>query len=426
LDQLFNHDIFPRGVTAFSSEDLKPNLYNQKREWLEYEDWGSPGDLNRYESWLDKLFWNKKGPDVLCITGDVGVGKSTFLKYYLRCYCPLIHPVVFKRKLILYIDANALPSTGGSRVTNMNHAVQTAVEEACKSRATKMPVTGAKDIIRWVLEAFRVIHDKSKPPGSLFEYAVLFVDNLDQCPPEDQKSIVHQIHSWREQYPNLFWRIIFTLWPGTFKDLNAIDTVFLRSCKELPLGPLLCDCHIDRVDHLRIAVAQSAADRGMSSKDNALDYIEFAINHMSKLAIQFIRKLTNGDLRRELKLCSDFLFNDVIDKCWRSGKPPSQYETIQALLLGKKDALDHDVSRIANILKIGHATEKPRDVLVGWHLSELLNGTITTFTVSLLLIGRKYLLYKLLSANGIHRKEMVDGTTISYPTGRIALGCRGR
>ena len=59
-----------------------------------------------FETMLDDQFWNPDGAGLLFIEGQVGCGKSTFLKYYLRCHCPNlgINKELFDKKLFINID----------------------------------------------------------------------------------------------------------------------------------------------------------------------------------------------------------------------------------------------------------------------------------------------------------------------------------
>src|SRR4051794_25870121 len=45
-------------------------------------------DNEYFENEMDQIFWGTNFSRYLYIVGDPGSGKSTFLDYYLRCFCP--------------------------------------------------------------------------------------------------------------------------------------------------------------------------------------------------------------------------------------------------------------------------------------------------------------------------------------------------
>ena len=107
IKKIFEDPLIP-DKRLFRPEDLR--FYSATRS-------GGEGKFH-YENELNREFWDKNGREIICLIGEPGSGKTTILKYYLKCDCPYGNSTRskeeidsrredFDRKLIININFEA-------------------------------------------------------------------------------------------------------------------------------------------------------------------------------------------------------------------------------------------------------------------------------------------------------------------------------
>jgi hypothetical protein len=366
----FREEILPPGRGAFKHADVNPPIYFDDREWVEFVEFGKDTDPFRHEGYLNELFWREEGPPVLCVLGSVGTGKSTLVEYYLRCYCPKQRPDDFRKKLIVWVNARGFdPSTAREQFFN---AVKSAIEEAFerKGRSFKLHQPTA-NVYDWVMTALKEISRSSSDPEAGFEYVVLVVDNLEQTHVNAQEKILRVIEDWRSTVQIKLWRIILPLWKSTYKSLKGNAHALLHNAKPFEIGPIRRQRHLERFTlcrrWLRDAIYIPDDLRAKCS-----EFLDYWYTNLGPHIAQ-VERLCDGDLRRQFRVLGDFLKSNYIHGCWANQQDRiSDYEATFALICGRYDALDHDLTKVGNILTLGNGKEKPRDMMIGWHFLHLL------------------------------------------------------
>jgi energy-coupling factor transporter ATP-binding protein EcfA2 len=388
FNRCFDSDILPnraRFPRKFSRNDVFANLYSSKREWRDHVAF-KPDEEERHEKYLDDLFWDEKLDNpMVCIVGPVGSGKSTLVDFYLRCYCHEsgLHSKEFDKKLIVYFDSGVVQDN-----TDFYHlfflSAQSSIRKQCRDRLydiddaiTRRP-TQPNNVREWVWAAFEELSHVAgrKDSAAPFKYIALAVDNLDQTPPTVQIRAITEVEQWLNNPLIQLWRVFLPLWPSTFSYLRNHRFNMLRGVKVFEVGPLDSDALV--TNH------QSAIEYHLkSSRSNldqqAIDYISETTQFARKRLLRRIVALSHGSLRLMLSLWGGFLRSAIAHSIWRqwNADPNSQrgyeYELLDALIVGASDALNQRRHRIANVFAMGHAHDRPRDLLIGPHILFLMH-----------------------------------------------------
>lgn len=156
-DILPDRKAFPR---RFRDEDIKDNRYHGDRVAVDplLKTYGDAKD--KYEQLIQDFFWRgiDRGPGAhepeLFVTGPVGCGKSTFIDYYLRHYCPFKgkHPEEFEKKLVVYYDVRS--EEYHKRVNeNFYRGLEQAVQLQCKEHQIPLKLSPTGGGVRRADEA---------------------------------------------------------------------------------------------------------------------------------------------------------------------------------------------------------------------------------------------------------------------------------
>jgi hypothetical protein len=379
LDRCFNDEILPIGNDRIVAKDLDPNLYQSQREWIDYDDPVKPDSSFVHEEQMHKLFWDESFGNLLVLSGDVGTGKSTLVQYYLRCWCPDRLPQQFSRKMLIMLDAKAF---GDDQVIyKLYYKTQRAIKQAVARVNEPLSIGESRRADDWTLQAFDNIRARKVRGEGTYHFFVLVLDNIDQCTPEVQMRLLQEIDTWRQYHGETFWRIIIPMWPDTLEHVRNRNLAMFRGVKEFRIGPLESSCHYARAEML-----QRIVDAGIDELDEddgiAGAFVRDAIGWLRSYGVaETIRNICNGDLRRELRLIGDFLRNEETFFYWKSKKDPSKYEIMRWVLLGPMDDFASSTSRIGNLLTLGHDQRHPRDMLIGWHLLQVVSKSVTYRTL---------------------------------------------
>ena len=144
----------------------------------------------------------------------------------------------------------------------------------------------------------------------------------------------------------------------------------LRGVKFFEVGPLNSD---GLVTNHQLAIEHHLKSSSSNLDHQAIEYISEMTPFAKKRLLGQIVALSHGSLRLMLSLWGGFLRSVIAHSIWRQRRadPDSprgyEYELLDALIVGACDALNQRRHRIANLFAMGHAHDRPRDLLIGPH-----------------------------------------------------------
>ena len=266
---------FPR---KFREEDIRRNRYHAEREPL---DSNLKDFNNEYELLLQYYFWkglndsNVKHEPELYITGSVGCGKSTFVDYYIRHFCPErgLHSGEFDKKLCVYFDARGLEYHKEAN-ESFYQGIQSALEEKCKEYNIELPEKSRGGSISRAQETLKLLSNFCQRSKEL-RYLVLVLDNLDNCSISVQRQVIRYAQEIRKYDSINLYRIIIPLWPTTYDKFAETTEALTIGKPRISLGPPSESGFIKkRLDVVRQQVIEGTKLSIDSSSSGILDDIE--------------------------------------------------------------------------------------------------------------------------------------------------------
>jgi hypothetical protein len=345
------------------------------------------------------------------IVGGVGTGKSTFIDYYLRCYCPTlsINKKLFEEKLPIIINAKA-KHTPGDLVTSFYRQASRAILERCKSAGIQPDVavpgmTPENDPEGWTistLQYFRAaIESKDSSVVVPFRYIVIAIDNLDQSPLDVQKRAISLVKDWlAPEFGIMPWRIYIPMWPQTLnKLLNSLGQPFSRDeYEEIPLGTVefsevIKSRKAKAISGMKysgivnVPVTDDVVDGDVVvsrsiSNESCIRFIEDSYEFASRLFGNQIESLCNFDLRREIQVWDNLFSSMSLFYSWRESSKRQKWaynmhrvphEIINGALTGRTTQYNSAKARIENIFDCGEF-----NLICGLHAINLLRSVSTT------------------------------------------------
>ena len=436
LETCLDRDILPHRANhpfRFPWNPSQVSMYVSRRMLQGAEVYDSPDAEFRYEHVLSQMFWQGPTDDEdetdrrrLCILGPTGCGKSTFVDFFLRWYCPERSPRAadFGRKIVVWFDAK--DARGNDQLRNHFFvAAQAWIRAACKERKIDInDLVGRRTLPKenigaWVLVALEELSSLAQDGHPAVEYLVLFVDNMDQCPVKVQERILSLLENWLDLPTLKIWRVILTMWPTTHDSLKNTMVNLMRNWKVLRLGVIQTEALIEnrhaviknRTSKLRQQAAGAAPGQG-DLHDSFSSFMDVSLRLWSqrlggtiteagegdeadesssmKTAGGLVRELCNGDLRRELGLLHGFLTGQGAHRIWQQTRSTSaqprrhDYELVESLILGPHDYMVANTNGIGNLFMLGHRQTHARDLLIGPHMLYLLKASVTIHTYQVL------------------------------------------
>jgi hypothetical protein len=380
---------FPR---KFPKQDGFKNRYHGERE--HYDPLLKEKDLKEhsYEELLEQFFWKDLNADEdtieepeLYITGAVGSGKSTFVDYYLRYYCPEKGKwrQEFDRKLVVYFDARGLE--------NQNYASQAfysrlhnALKVHCKEHNLSIPKS--RDSGSRATDELIALSEFCKDSPH-FKYLVLVLDNLDNCTVSVQRQVIQYVTDIRRFSGLKVWKVIIPLWPTTYSTFAESTEALTAGKPRIHIGPPTKSVFIKKrlsfikesiIGRTKVPLEHSDGSAYEKSQDFS-NYIDFVFDKLQtpKFA-KLVRDLCNDDLRRELWLWEGVLRSPATEDIFRSkpAESPSEYEWMEALIAGDmRTRPSSGERRIANLFAMQYVSHTPHDLLAGFHGCYLLKKT---------------------------------------------------
>lgn len=376
IEKTFKGYILPRrseGFTSFIKDNVP--MYVGYREWE-----GGINDeyaLQRfyaYEDAINNYFWEDNrdsekeyAKPLLILSGARGVGKSTLIQYYLRCYCPekKPHNHSFEKKLIIYFDAKSC-----IRDDLFKAFFMVSIDNSIKEFS--LTYENNPDPLVAIFNALKELSDYAKNND---KYLVLCLDNIDQCPNDVQEYAFAIIHRLVEDPQGIHvYKIIFPVWPKTFHVLKRLDRFNIRSEKyyKLNLGKVNSRKMIlKRVSHAKRIVREMKINSG---NEDFFRHIKNLISRLDNSDIEFISNITNGDNKRTLKLLSDIVCSRDFEE-YQNRYPNKtylwKYELIDILLCGEFE-YHNDYAIILNIYNPLGRVDTLNDYFLGPYAISLL------------------------------------------------------
>jgi hypothetical protein len=285
IRSVYREEHVPFGTGAYKHEEVA--YYVEDRiEINEYD--GSPGNplSQRYpgeptlEARMDLVFW-EGDRKIIFVKGVYGVGKSSFVDYYLRYYGPTLgrKPQDFRQILSVNVDLRSLDGSEGKGLIKQEffELLHTAVEAACKARgfdieryqgkaffdfaldyksvwwedlrreAAEQGWTEEKrrekmiarvhhvDADRWFEAVCQFLTGCRQDRDFQYQYFVLVLDNLDQTTASALGLVINTVKKWLGDYSDLFWRVIIPVRPRTLDILLSQIEPYRSSSEFLTL-----------------------------------------------------------------------------------------------------------------------------------------------------------------------------------------------
>ena len=399
-------------------------MTNEKRSSMSVDDSVS----FKYEGQLDDLFWNDY-PKKLFVLGDIGSGKSTLIKYYLRCFCPNSgqHKDDFKKKLIIYLDAIDYPYVAES-ADNFYHYVKDAIEATFKEVGLEIEPYIKKrslhgfNIREWVRYALEEISQLTHRPAPNipFKYLVFVLDNLDQCTLDVQKNLLAIVDGWSRLRTINIWRIIVPMWPYTHAKLKLSDFKPARDGIEIVIPQIHTEGMFEkRKDALAMELEKMVLPD--TEKHSISEY--FDVIHSAAIDIfhKKIARLCGSNVRKKLLLWGDFLSGERAQSIYyeSSSLPTSRrsfdYAILDAVLCGCCESFRADPQKILNIFNVLGVRSSDYDILIGLHGLWLLHQKTTDeIDFQYKMLGLGYAKEKIV---GLERRFAIAGLFYEVPTG---------
>jgi hypothetical protein len=435
----FAERILPAPTTVGSFSAAEAPLYVNER--LSHDAGGHETlKPQAFEAILDEMFWHEEKPPLLFIEGMVGSGKSTFVEYYLRCYCPHtgIRAKDFSAKLILLIDFRSTPSAQEFD-KRLFKIARTQILAACAKVSFKLEVENCysfwkpifdfdSDTFRAAqgdqdVEAFRrnyvhthkpsvsdedwvhaALHYLSQQQGTSFpyKYIVLCLDNLDQSDPDVIQHAIYRIREWTELRDNIrLWRVIIPVRPNTL-------SLILDEVKPLPRYDVmaLSPPDLNRLLELRNEVLRTAI-AGINNHDspnepdveeNATIMQSFLTNCRSWASPrfhEFLWNISGGSSRQILELwqgimSSKSLYNNYKVKVNDPATSQSlgHYFLMNGMLTAQYRVYHPEKHSILNVFNLIDESRSERDLLIGIHVLALLKNGVTDYDQLLVSLER--------------------------------------
>lgn len=374
FDQTFVERLLPpSGTFPIESQPA----YISDREWLA-SDYERPLGKFPYEALLDDLFWQRQAP-ITIVVGEVGVGKSTLLHFYLWSYCTSKHPEEFSKKLVVNIDlrnVTTIEMFEDRLYSEMRQAIDRALKERCPkfdivsddeysmwnnrfknwdsahhvamANASKLSVAeyrgacvnGAlatitdKDWVQMVLEYLSTLVGRDRAGSSVpvlpFSYIVIVLDNLDQSPYEVHTHAVAVVRSWvTATAPMEFWQIYIPLRPETFFVLQ--DTLEpLPPHRVVTVGPPDMGKVFDARTRLGLNAIKAQggsvqvrdddeSDEGQwLTNEQCCDFLTKAFRVSRKDFTLLLNKFASGSIRRLMRLWRCTLSSVSLEQSFRN------------------------------------------------------------------------------------------------------------
>lgn len=401
FEKISSCDIFPslRDKKIFQKKDS--TLYVYDRPWL-LDDviTFSPKGEEKYEEYFDYLFWKVEFHSIISfVIGSVGCGKSTFIDYYLRSYCPFGNQYPNKKsdyehKIVIKVDAKGIRGNEDFNIDFYRKA-RNAIKESCIRNEIQIDRIieekfrtdiGFLHDHEWVDRALSSISDKNSENPV---YVVIFIDNLDQASSSVQKRAMRIVENWTEEYT--IWKAYIPLWPHTLERLRyelgrlpPHETVDLPPPNPEKLMESRIKCVKEEIAKEITKIHKESLFKNRGERDIINWFFDFLLktlknggSEISDGLCVFLSKITNNNFRISLLILRDFAYNAPFFEYYKSlGINPSKYNVYSAIINGRYSYYNKRKSLIVNIFDAtrddNYQVYDHKRVVIGYHILCLL------------------------------------------------------
>ena len=421
LHSAFGDQILPR--TGKFPPSQAP-LYISRREGLLSEDGPST-----YELHLDRLFWNDD-VKMIFLQADVGSGKSTFIDYYLRSYCPnhQSRSYDFRKKLIITVDLRSVSTPNSledicysairqevsSYMANEGvdlvshdcfamwdplfdwnsslhlHASEGSPVEVYRSKFLAEHLASITDK-QFAIHALRYLSrlnqsDRENPGPT---YTVLCLHNLDQSSFDVLRHAIVLVRQWLKLGASLY-KVFIPLWEETLAALTEQLSPLPRYCKTVRLGrvdmPRLVST---RLQHLGNRVRNSTPipdAKGEESGEDYSGYLKWLQDAASGQLGKMVCDICGNSARLTLSLWENAIESRLLFEYYERQKTglrvlprkAATYYFLHALLTGADSYHDRKRHPVGNLFWTTNTASSPWQLLAGFHILVLLSRGVTT------------------------------------------------
>lgn len=376
---------------------------------------------------MGALFWGEGKFTLLFVEGAVGSGKSTFIDYYLRCYCPNegTHQAHFAAKLIINVDFRSTPSVvefdkrlyeeARQQIRNACTEISFAIEVEDDyefwnplfefNSETFLRAQGSEDPLAfrttyvnnhkptvsdeaWVRCALRFLSMKAGSSVCPFQYLVLCLDNLDQSDLEVLQHAIYRVREWTKLAGTMrLWRVFVPVVPGTL-------SLILEKVRPLPgYEPLFIpapklESLLDRRSEVLEAAINGSSDKQSDKPSRMLEFIRDCRGWASPRFHALLRGVSAGSARTSLKLWQCVMSSPSVFETYsaRVDNPASKqflghYYLMDGMLTAQYPVFRPEHHPLLNIFNVLPESADERDLLIGPHVLALLKRHVTDYTV---------------------------------------------
>ena len=428
VQSVYAEEHFPDGVHAYQLEAV--DFYVDTRIKVDDYD-GSSGSSTRapslppLEGMMDEIFW--VGHDqIIFVEGVYGVGKSTFVDYYLRYYCPTLgkRKDDFLKKLVVNVSLRDLSGSDDPEAIKADFfkLLTTALNETAKSRhfdierhrgkaffnfalnpegvrwdglreeaqqhswtpeklLQKMieradPVEGED----WFTAACKFFTDSRKQRDFPFKYFVIVLDNLDQTAIGALEVVIKAVKKWFQEYSDLIWRVIIPVRPKTLKLLTKTIEPYALTTVTLLLEPPHIDLVLSRREVLwdRQIDGTDYDDVSDDVKRDASEFLTTIHRWLTDPSRRLLLNIAFGSTRVALTMWRNAIQNRLLYELFRERKDPavsptiSSYYLLYGILSGGYEGYRSEAQPILNLFDWEVDGGSPHDTLLAAHFVHLL------------------------------------------------------
>lgn len=360
-----------REKSTFSATEA--DLYVSRRNYIAQVPIRVSGTSFRYEQLLHQMFWRShahkrfKDKKLLFLIGTVGCGKSTFVDYYLRCYCPSQDDSKseYQKHLIFHVDLK-----GATTEQEVHHRFLNDLEKSLRARNLfsgfeeqfKGPNQARDKLFRLLQSISDAIRENRLQD---IEHVVLCADNIDQSPMGIQKYALNMVQDFLEDVHQIrIYKCIFPLWPQTLRSFQLHHFIRLKRTHydEVELAPP----NIKMVFSKRLRNVLNGYNQ--SDKKEIKQFVASINRRIDATNKVFLRDISYSNMSLLFSITNEMLSSQSIIKYQQQYDTFRDYQFFDALVCGRYMAHNSSQSKIMNLFQVSPDPSNCYDTLCGPYL----------------------------------------------------------
>lgn len=299
-----------------------------------------------HEDILHDMFLKNDAEKLIFITGAIGCGKSTFIDFFLRCYCShkLNHDESHLDNLFIHFDFK-----GVNHIEEFYRRLFDGITFALKINKIHDDFVGvigkSTDKVERLFKALRELSDQIEHKVLNFKYLTLCFDNIDQSPADIQKAAISLAQELINHANGIkIYKLFFLLWPLTLQSFKLSKLLKKSSSEYSTLDlphPHLKLLFIKRTNHLLQKIDNHDCP-------DIKQFIKGINNKIDSTNRKFLFDISCGDLNVMWDLYYRLLESCCITEYKIKYKSDKNYQFIDALLCGDKHIHDRINSLLIN------------------------------------------------------------------------------